>query len=199
MGIEVFANGAFPSLGLIVSNHLSYLDILVFSTATPCVFVSKAEVANWVIIGQYARRAGTVFVHRHDRTDAARANVSIAASLRNRVPVVLFPEGGTTNGHEVLRFHASMLQPAIEEGETVTPCAIAYELQDGSVEQEICWWGNMPLLAHALNLLGKRTIQARIVFGEPLLATGDRKQLSQCLHRRVDELQAQLRKTEMTS
>lgn len=71
-----------------------------------------------------------------NRSDAARAKVSIAGSLKNGLPVGLFPEGATTNGHQVLRFHATMLQPAIDLVEIVTPCAIAYELQDGSVEHE---------------------------------------------------------------
>jgi 1-acyl-sn-glycerol-3-phosphate acyltransferase len=186
--VQLSATGRFPSSGMIVSNHLSYLDILALSAAVPCVFVSKAEVERWVIFGRYARWAGTVFVRRHDRTDAARANVSVAESLKDGVPVVLFPEGTTTDGHRVLRFHSTMLQPAIDVGVPVTPCAIAYELDDGDVGQEVGWWGGMTLLPHVWNLLGKRVIRARIAFGEPVPASGDRKQLSHVLHERVVHL-----------
>ena len=63
-----------------VSNHLSYLDILCYSAAMPCVFVSKAEVEQWPIFGRYTRWSGSVFVKRHDRADAARANVSVRES-----------------------------------------------------------------------------------------------------------------------
>jgi 1-acyl-sn-glycerol-3-phosphate acyltransferase len=187
-----------PSHGLIVSNHLSYLDILVMSAAVPCVFVSKAEVEQWPIFGRYARWAGGVFVRRHDQEDAARANASVAEALKIGVPVVLFPEGTTTDGQSVLRFHSTMLQPAIDAGALVTPCSIRYELDNGVVEREVCWWGDMALLGHALNLLAKKTIRATIAFGEPMPATGDRQQLSQTLHRAVLRLHQQLRSSGKT-
>jgi len=199
IAVQLSTAGQFPSCGLIVSNHLSYLDILAFSAAVPCVFVSKAEVERWPIIGRYARWAGCVFVRRHDKGDAARANVSVAESLKNGVPVVLFPEGTTTDGHRVLRFHSTMLQPAIDAGALVTPCAIIYELDDGEVGREVCWWGDMDFLLHVWNLLGKRVIRARIACGAPIVASGDRKQLSHMLHEQVARLHEQLRRNEISS
>ncbi len=183
--VHLSTAGALPSHGLIVCNHLSYLDILVMSSALPCVFVSKAEVEQWPVFGRYARWAGSVFVRRHDRADAARANTSIAESLQTGVPVVLFPEGTTTDGQSVLRFHSTMLQPSIDAAAQVTPCSIRYELEDGAVEREVCWWGDMALLPHFLNLLTKKTIRVTLTFGNPILADGDRKELSQILHREV--------------
>jgi 1-acyl-sn-glycerol-3-phosphate acyltransferase len=191
--VHVSSTGALPSHGLVVSNHLSYLDILVFSAAVPCVFVSKAEVERWPIFGRYARWAGSVFVRRHDQADAARANFSVTESLKSGVPVVLFPEGATSDGQSVLRFHSTMLQPAIDAGAQVTPCSISYELDDGAVEREVCWWGDMALLPHVLNLLAKKTIRTTIAFGTPMPASGDRKQLSQMLHDEVLRLHEQLR------
>ena len=183
--LQVDVTGKLPAGGLIVSNHLSYLDIVVLSTAVPCVFVSKAEVAKWPIFGPYARWAGCVFVQRKDRADVARANAGIADALREGVPVVLFPEGTTTDGQRVLRFHSTLLQPAIDAAATITPCAIAYELEDGDPAREACWWGDMKLLPHLWNLLGKRTFRARIVFGDPMQAGGDRKSLGAKLHEEV--------------
>jgi 1-acyl-sn-glycerol-3-phosphate acyltransferase len=197
--LQLSAAGQFPASGMVVSNHLSYLDILAFSAALPCVFVSKAEVERWPIFGRYARWAGTVFVRRHDQGDAARANASVAEALQNGVPVLLFPEGTTTDGHRVLRLHSTMLQPAIDAAALVTPCAINYELDDGDVGQEVCWWGDMALLPHVWNLLGKKVIRARITFGEPMLASGDRKQLSQVLHDQVARLHQQLRGSAVSS
>ncbi len=185
--------GVAPSRGLIVSNHLSYLDILAFSAALPCVFVSKADVVDWPIIGRFAEQAGTIFVRREKPGDGARANASIAECLRNGVRVVLFPEGTTTNGEHLLRFHSTMLQPAIDAGEIITPCAILYQLDDGVAANEVCWWGNMPLAPHLLNLLGKRAIKVQIVFGEPLPAVGDRKTLGLELRARVGALYEQAR------
>ena len=186
--MQLQVEGRLPAGGLIVSNHLSYLDILAFSAALPCVFISKAEVESWPIFGRYTRWSGSVFVRRHDRTDAARANLSVGEVLQNAVPVVLFPEGTTTDGKRVLRFHSTMLQPAIDVGAPITPAAIQYEIDDGEVAREVCWWGDMTLLPHAWNLLGKKAIRARIVFGEPMLASGDRKELSAALHEEVARL-----------
>ncbi len=211
IGVELSVEGNPPAHGLIVSNHVSYLDIAVYSAAVPCVFVSKAEVEEWPVIGRYARWAGTVFVRRHDRSDAARANVSVGDSLHNGVPVVLFPEGTTTDGQRVLRFHSTMLQPAIDAAAPITPCAIRYELSDGDAAHEVCWWGDMTLAPHLWNLLGKKLIHAKVVFGERVIprdpefhkslgmrpdatvgALSDRKDLSRLLHDRVVRLYARL-------
>jgi len=190
--LQVDVTGELPARGLIVSNHLSYLDIVVLSTAVPCVFVSKAEIAAWPIFGSYARWAGSVFVKRKDRSDVGRANAGIRDALQDGVPVVLFPEGTTTDGQRVLRFHSTMLQPAIEAAVPVTPCALHYELEDGDPAREACWWGNMTLLPHLWNLLGKRTFRARVTFGEPIQASGDRKSLSAVLHGEVLKLHDRL-------
>ncbi len=116
---------------------------------------------------------------------------SVAESLQSGVPIVLFPEGTTTDGKSVLPFHSTMLQPAIDAGSQITPCCVSYELDDGVVEREICWWGDMPLLPHALNLLGKKTIRATVAFGEPVIATGERKQLAQAMRLEVLRLREQ--------
>jgi 1-acyl-sn-glycerol-3-phosphate acyltransferase len=192
IGVQLQVEGRLPTGGLIVSNHLSYLDILAYSASLPCVFVSKAEVEQWPIFGRYARWSGSVFVRRHDRGDAARANISIGESLKHGVPVVLFPEGTTTDGQRVLRFHSTMLQPAIDSAAPVTPCAIRYELEDGDAGREVSWWGDMKLLPHAWNLLGKKSIRAKLVFGEPIEAGGDRKELSAVLLREVVRLHDEL-------
>ncbi|HEY1732029.1 MAG TPA: lysophospholipid acyltransferase family protein [Terriglobales bacterium] len=186
--VQLEVHGTPPSHGLVVSNHLTYLDILCYSAAVPCVFVSKAEIEEWPIFGKYARWSGSVFVRRHDRGDAARANVNVSQSLSDGVPVVLFPEGTTTDGHRILRFHSTMLQPAIDIGARIAPCAIHYDLDNGDPAREVSWYGDMPLLPHFWNLASKKSIHARIVFGDALMAAGDRKQLSHTLHEQVVHL-----------
>jgi 1-acyl-sn-glycerol-3-phosphate acyltransferase len=185
LDVRVEMRGRIPEDGLLVSNHLSYLDILVYSAAVPCSFVSKSEVAHWPIIGLFARFSGTIFVRRNQRGNSARANQRIAAYLAEGVPVVLFPEGTTTDGQHVLRFHSSMLQPAVDATQTVTPCAIGYELPDGDPATEICWWGKMTLTPHVWNLFGKREIRAEVMFGEPIRGVGNRKALSNAARQRV--------------
>ena len=193
--VQLAVEGTLPRSGMMVSNHLSYLDIGVVSAAVACVFVSKAEVGGWPLFGRYASGAGTVYVQRERKGDAARANLGIAECLAGGVPVALFPEGTTTDGSRVLRFHSTMLQPAIDAGAPVTPCAIRYEVEDGDVALEVCWWGEMKALPHIWNLLGKEAIRARIVFGEPIQAAGERKQFAAALREQVLRLQQRLMAT----
>ena len=102
--MSVSASGPLPASGLIVSNHLSYLDILFYASLMPCIFVSKSEVLSWPLFGILARCGGTIFVERsraHGVDEPARR---IAAALTLGIPVVLFPEGTSTDGRTVLPF-----------------------------------------------------------------------------------------------
>ncbi len=88
LGVEVSAGGRVPASGLLVSNHLSYLDVLVLSTITPAVFVAKSEVRGWPVFGWLARRAGTLFIERAKRSGKSCrssrpcSNLSLAAAIR---------------------------------------------------------------------------------------------------------------------
>ncbi len=178
MDVQVQVEGIAPTCGLLVSNHLGYLDILVYSSMVPCAFVSKAEVGEWPFFGQFAVYGGTIFVQREELSASRSANREIVECLKAGIAVVLFPEGTTTDGSQILRFHSSMLQPAIDAGVMVTPCAVSYELSDDGDEKEVAWWGDMTLAPHFLNLSGKREIRAKVIFGEPLAPAGGRKALS---------------------
>src|SRR5258705_9602546 len=90
--------GTVPTRGLLVANHLGYLDIVLLGALTPCVFVAKSEVKGWPVFGWFARLAGTIFVDRDNRRDAARTNETIRAALRDGALVVLFPEGTSSDG-----------------------------------------------------------------------------------------------------
>ncbi len=107
IGLHLLYQGTPPRQGMIVSNHLSYLDILAYSAVAPCIFVAKREVAGWPILGLFARMAGTIFVDRARRTKAAETNLAMAEALRNGAVIVLFPEGtkfGRTFGPAVPLF-----------------------------------------------------------------------------------------------
>lgn len=189
LGVQVTVEGIPPSSGLVASNHLGYLDILVYSSIVPTAFVSKAEVRRWPFIGRFAEYAGAIFVLREDRASLQSVNQQIAEHLKSGIAVVLFPEGTTTDGSHVLRFHSSMLQPAIDAAVPVIPCAISYEVSEGS-ENEVAWWGDMTLGPHAWNLAAKPSIRASVAFGEPLTAIQSRKELGDAAREQVIELRA---------
>ncbi|MGB8166817.1 MAG: lysophospholipid acyltransferase family protein [Chthoniobacteraceae bacterium] len=167
IGLRLSSRGSVPRSGMIVSNHLSYLDIVALSALTPCVFVAKKEVASWPVFGIFARLAGTVFVDRSRRMDVAATNAAIEEALKSGAVVVLFAEGTSSGGQTVLPFRSSLLGSAAASRGAVVPAAIHYQIADGSVPDEVCYWGDMTLLPHLINLLGKRQIQTQIAFGSP--------------------------------
>jgi len=179
MGIEVEVSGAFPEHGAVISNHLSYLDIIVYASLHPCVFVSKAEVAEYPVLGWMTTMAGTVYVARGHGGSALKARSGLEAALDANLPVVFFPEGTTSNGDGLLKFHSGLLSQARAVDAPITPGHICYHLGqengDATVSDNVCYWGdNVVLLPHIFHLLGLKGIRAEVRFaGEPIVFSGD--------------------------
>jgi lyso-ornithine lipid O-acyltransferase len=166
MEIRCEIKGSIPTDGLVVSNHLSYLDIVVLSAAMPCFFVAKAEVDAWPYFGRAARVGGTIFIDRSSLASAKRVAEIIAERLRLHVPVLFFPEGTSTDG-TMLRFHSRLFEPAIEAGIPVTAASIRYLIDDGTPERELCWFGDDAFAPHMLKTLRTAGILAKLQFGKP--------------------------------
>ena len=188
LNAEIKRHGQPPTRGLLVSNHLSYLDILVLGDGQPMVFLSKAEVRNWPLIGWLTRCAGTLFIQREQKLDVARVNAQFASVVDQGVVLAVFPEGTSTGGDTLLPFRSSLLAPATEKGWPITPTWIGYSLADGSVEEEICYWRDMTFGPHILNLLSKRRVTAHVAYAPSFPASPDRKELARQLHAQVCEL-----------
>jgi len=186
--VELRAAGPIPSSGLLVCNHLSYLDVLVLGATAPCVFVSKCEVRRWPVFGWFASLAGTIFLRRNRRSDVERVAGEMRLVLDAGALVVLFPEGTTSDGREVLPFKSALLQSATEQPHGLAAAFIEYSLNDGSVAEEVCYWRDMTLLPHLLNLMSKRGLEARLCFAELKQPSTDRKQLARQLHAEVVRL-----------
>lgn len=182
VGLRLTVNGHVPESGLLIANHVGYLDVVVLSTVTRCLFVAKAEIADYPIFGEIGRWAGIVFIDRRYRSNVADVAAEMRELLTAGVPLALFPEGTTSSGDTVLPFKPSLFASVIESGCPVTPCAIKYSLPGGSVREEICYWGNHVIGPHLFHLLGKTDIGAALTFGEPVTPTGDRKELARDLH-----------------
>lgn len=127
LGIRVSISGHLPSGALLlVSNHVSWLDIYLINSLCPVAFVSKADVKNWPLIGWLARHNDTIFLQRGSRGHAHVINQEIAGVLSQGCPVTVFPEGTTTEGDRVLHFHGALLQPALSVGAQLVPLSIRY-------------------------------------------------------------------------
>jgi 1-acyl-sn-glycerol-3-phosphate acyltransferase len=169
LGIECGVEGSPPTRGLVVANHLSYLDIAVLAAAMPCCFVAKSEIANWPFIGAAARASGTIFLERASRTSSRVVADAIGQRLSLPVPVLLFPEGTTTDGSTVLRFHSRLLAPAVETHAPVTAVALRYSAGGAAEERALCWYGDAIFLPHLWKTLGIAGIRAELRFGLPRL------------------------------
>jgi lyso-ornithine lipid O-acyltransferase len=185
LGVEVQVTGPVPSRGLIVSNHLSYLDILVYSAIAPVTFVSKHEVGSWPIFGWMARRAGTIFIKRERRSETQTASGVMESLLDSGLRLVLFPEGTSSDGRSVLRFHSSLFDAAIRRLQPVTAAHIAYSVTDGDPATDVCYWGDMTLVPHMVSMARIRRITAHVQFAAAGQTYSERKQAAATTHAEV--------------
>lgn len=183
-------SGPIPKKGLLVSNHLSYLDILVICATTPAAFVSKAEVRRWPVFGWLAKIGGTIFIERERRTHVGDVNREIQKALDENILVVIFPEGTSSSGATILPFRASLLEPAARGGHEISTAWLHYDLPGGDARQEVCYWGDHSFFPHLANLLGKKNLQATLRFGKFQKPVEDRKELAKQLHAAVEELKS---------
>lgn len=159
LGIEVQWNGQvnFDENHLIVSNHLSYTDILALAASVPTSFVTSMEIRDTPVLGQICRAAGCLFVERRNKRNLGQEVQEITEALSKGVNVTIFPEATSTNGDSVLRFRRPLYAAAIQSGKKVLPLCINYQSIDGeSISSRnrdlVFWYGDMSFLPHLWNL-----------------------------------------------
>lgn len=148
---------------LIVANHVSWLDIFVINALHPARFVAKAELAAWPLAGRLIRDTGTIFVERARRHDTRRVNDHAAQALAAGDVVAVFPEGTTTHGDDVLRFHASLLQPVVETKGHVQPVALRYTDAQGRHSRAPSYVGEESFATSFWRICGERSIVIELV------------------------------------
>lgn len=194
IGIRVAPKGALPSSAprFVVANHVSWTDIIALASLYPFVFLAKAEVANWPVLGLLARLQGTIFVRRGARAEIPRVNAALCETLRNGRDMVVFPEGTSSDGTQVLRFnpaHFDAVQSFTGEA-VVAPVAIRYAKRDGA-PVDVGWYGDMTFLPHLWALMKGGGVRCHIMFGDPVDARGkDRKSIAAETETQVRELLA---------
>jgi 1-acyl-sn-glycerol-3-phosphate acyltransferase len=149
---------------MIVSNHVSWLDIWVIHSVCPVRFIAKSDIRTWPIMGWLAARAGTVYIERTRRHDTHRINRAIADILARDERIGLFPEGTTTDGSHVLPFHASLFQPALSCGARIVAAGIRYPLRDGRPNLDASYAGDRSLVESIRLILAERQLRAELVF-----------------------------------
>lgn len=198
VNVRVHVEGEPPAAtALFALNHISWLDIPVFRSVVDANFVSKQEVRDWPVIGGLAARAGTVFLARGERHTLAHAANHMTWMLHQGRAVAIFPEGTTTDGSRVLRFHARLYQAAIRTRTPVQAVALHYPSDTAGVSAMAGNWtsththpaapfvGEMAFARHIWVLLGERELTARLRFCEPLAANQDRRGLADATRQQI--------------
>lgn len=167
LAMEIVVEGEMPRSGLLVCNHLSYLDIVAFAALAPAVFVAKMEVRGWLLIGRFARWGGSIFIDRWKLRAWNDVVTQLEAALKAGELVIAFPEATTTDGGELLPFRPAMFEGAVRRGAPVTAAHIWYTLADGSFGRSLCWFGDVQGARHLMGAFGQRMIRAQVTVGEP--------------------------------
>ncbi|MEO0569743.1 MAG: lysophospholipid acyltransferase family protein [Pseudomonadota bacterium] len=192
MGLRIKTSGTpINTDGAVVSNHCSWLDILVLNSPQKVVFVSKAEVSGWPGVGFLARLVGTIFIQRDRKQAKAQQNL-LREALRSGRKLLFFPEGTSTDGLRVLPFKSTLFSAFFGDGavpvKRVQPVTLRYVAPEGLDARFYGWWGDMDLGPHALQILSHlRQGHAHIFYHEPLNVADyqDRKALALALHEAV--------------
>lgn len=186
---------------LFISNHISWVDILVIGSIAPVAFVAKREVASWPLVGITAKLQRTVFVERTRRHQTGEAVAAIVNRLTDGTSVVLFAEGTSSDGNRVLQFRSALLG-AVEEaagsgGILIQPMSICYTGQQGMPMGRqhrplVAWYGDLDFMPHIKAFIKQGAVDALVSYGEPITAEpgADRKAMTKRLEGEVRRLLA---------
>jgi 1-acyl-sn-glycerol-3-phosphate acyltransferase len=178
---------------LILSNHASWLDIVVIGAIAPVVFVAKSEVAAWPVFGLLAKLQRTIFIERERRHTTGAATREMAERLRGGDAVLLFPEGTSSDGIRILPFRSALIgavhhaigDSSHHERVTVQPVSLAYVGIGGvpvgrALRDKVAWYGDADLLPHFFGVIAAGAIDVTVSWGEPVAydINADRKQIA---------------------
>lgn len=163
---------------LFVVNHISWFDIPALGSKIPAHFLSKDEVNSWPILGWLAGQAGTLYIKRGRQGAAEQSINEISATLNRGGHVVIFPEGTTTDGTSVRKFHSRLFQAAIDAGVPIQPVALRYPHPDG-VHPKAPFIGDTQFLQSTLDMMSEKQMQVNMEFLPPIDSRGlDRSELA---------------------
>ena len=186
LGIRVAVRGE-PAAGgvLFVANHISWLDIPVIGSVLDASFLSKQEVRHWPLVGWLADRGGTLFIKRGGPNASNAATEAMTWRLVRDRSVLIFPEGTTSPGETVLRFHPRLFGAATLADRPVQPIALRYPHVE-KIHPTAPFVGDDHLLRHVWQLLAEPRVEAQVRFLTPIEVAGmDRKTLAERSRERI--------------
>ncbi len=171
------------SPSLIVSNHISWLDIFVINTLHPCRFVAKSDIRSWPLIGWLCAHTGTIFIARGKAREVRRIYEGLVHSIHQGERVAFFPEGTTAPQGTVLPFHANLFEAAIEAQVPVQPYAIRYVDAGGRLHTSADFIDDMSFVASVIAIMKSGGMTAELIRLPALPTDGaHRRELAQATH-----------------
>ncbi|HVK60771.1 MAG TPA: lysophospholipid acyltransferase family protein [Bdellovibrionales bacterium] len=161
---------------LMVGNHVSYLDILCLSSQHPALFITSVDMGQMPLLGQITKLAGCIFVERRNRSQIGRDVGTISDALKQGVNVMLYPEGTSGDGRQVLPFKKSLMMAAVDAEKDIQPVCIKYVEIDGEPfspenADKVCWYGDMYFGPHFMGVAKLKSLKVELHFLEPIKVT----------------------------
>jgi len=188
IGLKLNVKGTSPDPPFfLVSNHLSYIDVVPLWAHLDATFVAKSEVKSWPFFGWGTRTLGVLFIDRNQKRDVQRMNKRISDVISSEQGVIIFPEGTSTKGATVAPFNAPLLQYPASEEMPVHYATLSYDTGDPAspAHLDVCWWGEMEFFPHFWKLLRLKGFECTLIFGDQTVKQTDRKVLARDLQKAV--------------
>ena len=173
--LRLTVHGALSDVGrpvMLVANHVSWLDIFAIDAIVPIRFVAKSEIRGWPLIGWLCEQAGTVFIRQARRQDTLRVNETVGGALAAGEVFAVFPEGTTTDGAALLKFHSSLIEPALRAAAQVQPVALRYTRLDGTLCKAVSYAGERSLWDTVVDMSAEPAIDVEVFFLPPVESAG---------------------------
>jgi 1-acyl-sn-glycerol-3-phosphate acyltransferase len=155
---------------LALANHVSWMDIFAINAVLPSRFVAKAEIGKWPLLGTLVSGGGTLYIERGRRHAVAAMNRLVREHLKLGETIVVFAEGTTTDGSDLLPFHSNLVAPAIDVGAPVWPIAIRYT-ERGRRSTAAAFIDQMGLLISLGRILTARSLKIEVTVLLPIATT----------------------------
>ena len=184
VGLRVTICGELPSVpgGLVVSNHLGYVDIVTHGSTLPFRHAPKSDIEKWPILGWYIGLSRPIWINRGSKQASQKALRAFAKTMKQGMYLIVYPEGTSTDGKNgILPFKSTPFEAAITGDAPILPVLTRYKESPG--EPTVAWYGDMTLLPHVWQVLRRPSIEAELRFLEPIYPKGrSRKELASFVH-----------------
>ena len=176
LSISVQTRGAqrkLPERCMLVLNHISWLDIFVIDASYPATFIAKSEIRSWPFVGWLSTGVGTLYIERGKRAEALRARQAVVKEIERDVLIALCPEGTTTLGRSLERFHPALFQPALDAEAALQPLALRYLDAAGVQTEAAAYAGETSLMGSVWAIVSERRMVVELSLLEPISSRGE--------------------------